>query len=235
MTLPPMFLKGVREAVGVPGLVMTASFLGFGSLVHGSGLSLWAGVVSTASSWALPGQVVMVELYGGGASLLAIAVGVLLTNARLLPMTVTLVPLLRRGGEPAWWAYAYAHLIALTSWAMSLRRCLDLPGSQRLAYFLGFALTLWMISLVATAAGFALSGVVPVPVTLGLVFINPLYFLIVMVGDLRHRPRVLAIGLGAVLGPPLHYFLQDWGLLLTGLIAGTAAYYGGRERGVGRG
>jgi predicted branched-subunit amino acid permease len=61
-------------------------------------------------------------------------------------------------------------------------------------------------------------------VSLGLVFLNPIYFLLVFIVDLQQRLRALALVSGAVLGPPLHALSPDWGLLLAGLVAGTAAF-----------
>jgi len=61
----------------VPVLVLTASFLGFGALVKESGLALWHGVFSTATAWALPGQIALIELHAVGAPLLAIVAAVL--------------------------------------------------------------------------------------------------------------------------------------------------------------
>ena len=85
------FWHGVRRGVGVPLIVLSASFLGFGALIRESNLELIHGILSTVTGWALPGQVALVELYAVGAPLAVIALAVGLTNARLLPMTVTLM------------------------------------------------------------------------------------------------------------------------------------------------
>lgn len=82
--------------------MLCASYVGFGSLVRESELALWLGLVSTASGWALPGQIVVIEPYGVGASVPAAALAVGLTDARLLPMAVTLMPMLRRRGDSSW-------------------------------------------------------------------------------------------------------------------------------------
>ncbi|HEY9548343.1 MAG TPA: branched-chain amino acid ABC transporter permease, partial [Kiloniellaceae bacterium] len=50
------------------------------------------------------------------------------------------------------------------------------------------------------------------------------YFMLVFVADARHRARVLALVAGALTGPPLHLLSPDWGLLLTGLVAGSLAF-----------
>ncbi|NIA68205.1 AzlC family ABC transporter permease [Pelagibius litoralis] len=221
-------LKGLQHALGVPALVLGASYLGFGSLIHGAGLDVWHGLFSTFTGWALPGQIILVELYSLGASVLIVAAAVAMTNARLLPMTVALMPYLRAPGTPRWRYYLFAHYIAVTGWAAAMRHCPDLPEPQRLPYFAGFAVTLWSMTLVTTAVGFYLADLLPGYITLGLVFLNPIYFMLVFVADARHRARILALAFGAVCGPLLHLVSPDWGLPLTGLLAGSLAFFGDR-------
>jgi predicted branched-subunit amino acid permease len=217
-------LAGLKDSVGVPMLVLGASYVGFGSLVHGAGLDVWLGIFSTFTGWALPGQIVVIELYSLGGSLLLVAAAVGMTNARLLPMTVSLMPYLRARGTPAWWYYLASHYVAVTAWAAGMRVCPTLPPKQRLPYFAGFGTALWAMCLVTTTLGFYLSGLLPGYVTLGLVFLNPIYFMLVFVADARHRARILALVVGALLGPPLHLVSPDWGLLATGVAAGSIAF-----------
>lgn len=230
--------SALLEACGVPGLVLGASFLGFGSLVRESGYGLWMALAATATGWALPGQIAMVELMAVGTPLLLVCMAVALTNARLMPMTVALMPWLRRPGTPVWRYYAAAHLIAVTSWANAMRICPTLPQEYRLAWFGTFAVSLWAVTLVTTAAGYFLAGVVPQAVTLALVFLNPVYFMLIFAADLRQRAKSLALVFGAVLGPLFHLVHPDWGLLATGLVAGTLAFLAERHlkaREAGRG
>ncbi len=219
---------GIRAAFGVPMVVLGASYVGFGSLCRESGLTLALGLASTATGWALPGQIALVELYAVGASLFVIALAVALTNARLLPMTMVLMPLLRHPGTPRWRYYLVAHFVAVTGWAVAMQRCPELPREQRLPYFAGFAGMLWVATILCTGIGFFLAGRVPDTVTLGLVFLNPIYFMLVFAADARRRERGLALGLGAVSGPLLYLASPDWGLLLTGLLAGSVAFLADR-------
>ncbi len=215
---------GVRDAFGTPLLVLGASYVGFGSLVRASGMTLPQGLVSTAAGWALPGQIVVAELYAVGGSLLVVTLAVALTNARLLPMVLALLPQMQHSGLPRWVNYYAAHLIAITSWVHAMRRCPTLPVAERMPYLLGIGTTLWLAMVPCTATGFLLVEGLPKGVALGLVFLNPLYFMLVLIADLRNRARLLAIVLGAVTGPLLHLFDPDWGLLGTGFLAGTAAH-----------
>lgn len=215
---------GSRNAIGIPMLVLCGSYLGFGALIRESGLAIWHGLFSTVTSWALPGQVALVELYAVGASLFVIATAVALTNARLLPMVMTMMPVVRDDGTPRWIYYLAAHFVAVTGWAAAMRDCPQLPQNQRLPYFVGFSGTLWLSTLLATALGFMIADAVPAYVTLGLVFLNPIYFMLVFAADVRQLGRLLALVFGAVAGPSLFPVSPDWSLLVAGLGAGTLAF-----------
>lgn len=218
---------GIRAAVGAPALVLGASYVGFGAFVHQSGLTLFQGLASTIAGWALPGQIALIEIFAIGGSVLAAAIAVGLANARLLPMVVTLLPILRQGDEnakPRLIHYLSAHFIALTGWAVAMQRTPDMPPNQRLPFFLGFTLVIWLATVFSTALGFFLVGVLPATVTLGLVFLNPLYFMLLFTADLMRKDRGLALIFGAILGPLFHLVSPDWGLLATGFIGGTLAF-----------
>lgn len=217
-------IAGVWEAFGAPFWVLFGSYIGFGSLVRETGLGLGLGLLSTLTTLALPGQVAMIELYGVGASLLAIFVAVALTNARLMPMAMTLMPILRLPGRARWRYYLVAHLVAVTGWAVSLVKCPDMPPDQRMPFFVGFAGTIATACMLGTAGGFLVSGAVPAAVSLGLVFLNPVYFLLLFLTDWRVRWRVLALVFGAISAPFFHWLSPTWGLLMTGVVAGSLAF-----------
>lgn len=215
--------NGIRDALGTPALILFASYIGFGSLVRDSGLAFWLGLASTATAWALPGQVALVELYSTGASLLTIGIAVALTNLRLMPMSVVLMPWLRSPGRPRWHFYLAAPLIAITGWAAAMQHCPQLPPGRRLPYFVSFSLVLWSASLCGTALGYTMAGSVPVEIGLGLVFLSPIYFLLMFIADLRLRARVLALAFGALLGPPLYLWNPEWSLVVAGVAGGCMA------------
>ncbi|HJL93737.1 MAG TPA: AzlC family ABC transporter permease, partial [SAR324 cluster bacterium] len=91
-TNPKAVLKGIRNAFGVPALLLFSAMTGFGSMAQEQGLSLYISILSPVLIWGLPGQVVHVELYGLGAPLIAIVLGVAGANARFLPMTLSMMP-----------------------------------------------------------------------------------------------------------------------------------------------
>jgi hypothetical protein len=80
-----------------------------------------------------------------------------------------------------------------------------LPGAARgaaAAVFLGFAIALWLACLVGTAAGYFASSSLTELVTLGLVFLNPIYFILILGGEVRHRLGVLSLLCGATCRAP---------------------------------
>ena len=216
------FWQGIRDAMGAPVLVLLAGMVGFGAMGRTHGFDPWVAGLTSLLMFALPGQVVMLEMLISGSSWLAIGFAVSLTSTRFITMVVTLFPQLHRRDRNLL-LYVWVHLLAMTAWAMSMREFPRMARHHRLSYFMGIALPCWLISMPGTVLGYFVAGSVPAAVTLGLVFINPLFFLLTFT-EVKPRGNRLAIGLGCVLGPLFFLLDPDSSLLLTGLVAGTLAY-----------
>ncbi len=215
---------GVREALGVPAAVLASGYIGFGALASDAGFSLPLAIFSTMTIWALPGQIALIELRALGTAAPALVLAVMLTSARFLPMTVTLLPILRHPAYRRWHYYLAGHFIAMTGWAVAMRRCPQMPVGERMPYFIGFAAALWLACLAGTAIGYYLSDSLTELVTLGLVFLNPVYFILILGGEVRHRLGVLSLLCGAIAGPLMQLVTPQWGLLVAGLLGGTVAF-----------
>jgi predicted branched-subunit amino acid permease len=216
------FWSGVKHALGAPMLVLFAGMIGFGAMGHTHGINAWMTGLSSLLIYALPGQVVLLEMVISGSSFLAIALAVTLTSARFITMTITLFPQLAKEDHNNK-LYAYVHLLAMTAWAVSMREFPKIEPKYRLSYFLGLGLPCWLIAMPGTVLGYFLAGMVPNAVTLALVFINPLFFLLTFT-EVKPWGNRLAIGLGCVLGPLFFLLDKSSSLLATGLVAGTLAY-----------
>lgn len=224
----PALLAGMRDSFGIPSAVLGAGYLGFGALALENDFTLALALFCTATIWALPGQIVLVELNSLGAAAAAILPAVMLTSARFLPMTMALMPAVRQPHHRQRQLYLAAHLVAMTGWAAAMRRFPEMPAPQRLPYFVGFALVNWAVCLVCTAAGFLASDLLSHLVKVGLVFLNPIYFVLILSGEVRRPLWVLALVCGAVAGPAIHLVTPAWSVLLGGVAGGTAAYAIGR-------
>jgi len=71
--------------------------------------------------------------------------------------------------------------------------------------------------------GYMVAGQVPSYINLGLVFINPLFFLLTFT-EVKPRGNRIAILLGAPLGLLSYLWFPDYSLLIAGLFGGTIAY-----------
>jgi predicted branched-subunit amino acid permease len=158
-----------------------------------------------------------------GSSVIAIALAVTLTSTRFVTMTLTLFPQFHQKDRNRS-LYASVHLLAMTAWAISMREFHAIETKHRLSYFVGLGLLCWVISVPATILGFYLAGMVPPPVTLGLVFINPLFFLLTFT-EVKPWINRIAILLGCIFGPIFFILDRDTSLLAAGLVAGTIAYF----------
>jgi predicted branched-subunit amino acid permease len=221
---------GVREAFGAPALVLGVGYIGYGSLAQSHDFSLFETALSTIAIWALPGQLILVEMDAIGAPFFAILLAVAFSASRFLPMAVTLMPQMRAPGVPSWRYYLAGQVMAMTSWAVAMRRFPQLPLSSRLPYFLGFAVTLWMTSLSCTLLGYTLAGALPPPLRLAFIFGNPIYFVLILTADLRDRLGVVALVCGAIAGPFVHLLSPSWSVIGGGLIGGTVAFLIMRKR-----
>ncbi len=221
--------RGMASAFTLPGLVMTFSFMGFGALLHSEGVSLVAGIAQDAVIWALPGQVVLVDAIARGVPLFLAALAVTLTAVRLLPMVVLVLARARMPGNPRWPEYLAAHFIAATVWVMSEMHFGKIPRPGRLPWLIGLGSMLVTGMMIATSAGYALTGMMPLPLAATLVFFTPAFFLLALVDGARLDQDRIAIVLGAVIGPVVHAFWPSVDLLVAGLVGGTLAFLAGRH------
>lgn len=225
---------GARDALGVPAAVLAAGMLGFGALAFESGLSVMLAAACTAGIWALPGQIVLIEMHVAGAPGALTVLAVALTAARFLPMSISIMPVMRDANGPDARMYVAAQLLAMTSWAWTMRRCTDMPREARLPYFVGFAGTCWAVGVIATVAGYYLAGSFPPLMRLGFIFLNPVYFVVLLIGEARTKLAVVALVCGAVAGPLAHAANPQWSVLLAGFVGGTVAYVIQRAIGAAR-
>jgi predicted branched-subunit amino acid permease len=223
--------RGVRDALSLPAWIVGCSLLGVGSLARDAGFPAGAAVFSTIFIWAAPAQAIFFASVAAGAALPAIGLAICLSSIRFLPMTLAILPLMRRPGHGFLTLIAASHLVAVTTWVEGLRRMPAMPLPRRLPFFFGFSLTCIGISATTTFIGYFLVGALPIPLAAGLIFLTPVFFSVSLVAGARGVGDWTAIVLGFALAPASNVILgKDFDLLAAGLIGGTAAYFAGRRR-----
>lgn len=223
------FVSGLSIALTVPGLILLASCFGFGALARDAGLSLFNAGLMMATFFALPAQVAFLDQLARGASVIAGAIAVTLTGIRLLPMVVTLMPLIRGEARPGPRTFAAVHGVAITAWMVGFQRLPGVPAEMRLSHFLGVVAGLIAVSVVGTLAGHIAAGVLPSLLAAALLFLTPVYFMISLLATAGMAADRLAIVIGGVLGPVLYWFAPGFDLLTCGLVGGTIAHVLGKR------
>ena len=215
---------GVRDALGIPFLVLFASMVGFGSLARESGFTSWQAIATTLGIWGLPGQIVMAEMTAMGAPLIAIVIGVAIANARFFPMALALSPHLKGWQGKVLHRLMFAQFITLTPWAIALKLFPNMPLNERVPYYISFSWILLLGGVLGTALGYQLAGEVPRPLTLSLVFLSPAFFTMTFV-DVRQRSGLIALVSGFIFCPLLYPYASSWSIPISGLLAGTFAFF----------
>ena len=225
------FSKGFLsiKGVGSPAIALGASFVAIGALLKNLGFSIQESIFSTFLTYALPGSLVMAESMFIGASLFNIFVAVWLVNARLYPMTVSLMPLLIHKSQPRWKYYLSCHFIAVSSWLIMKDNYKTIKKENRIDFWIGIGTATWSVAIFSTVIGYLASEYFNKDILIGLAIVNPIYFTCMMLGAMKTIQITLSVILGAILGPIFYFVSPEWCILFGGFIAGTVAYFIGEK------
>src|SRR3954464_15432969 len=124
---PLVFWRSARDALALPAWIVGFSLLGVGSLARDAGVPAGTAVLSTVLMWAAPAQVLLFAGLLAGTALPALAVAICVSSLRFLPMTMSILPLLRRPGQRWPVQAAAAHFVAVTAWVEGMGGAPGMP------------------------------------------------------------------------------------------------------------
>jgi len=226
-----IFLKGLLSVkrFDSPAIALGASFVAIGALLKNLGFTIQESIFSTFLTYALPGSLVMAESMLIGASLLNIFLAVWLVNARLYPMTVSLMPLVMHKNQPRWKYYLSCHFVAVSSWLIMKSNYQKIEKENRIDFWIGVGTSTWLIGIFSTMLGFYSADYLNKDMMVGLAIVNPIYFMCAMIGVMKTKSISFAIILGAILGPSFYFLSPEWCILFGGIVAGTIAFLIGEK------
>jgi len=204
--------------------VLFGTYIGIGALAHDFGFSVWWALLSTILVWAGPAQVILISALGAGGSLIEVAIAVGLSSVRLLPMVVSMLPLLKAPGTRAWHLLLPAHFTAVSMWVEALRLLPKQPRENRIAFCNGLGCGYGITASTATVTGFYLAAKLPPLMSAALLFLTPVAFLMSTLRNSRMLVDRLSLAFGLVLGPAFAWWGVGLDLMWSGIVGGTAAY-----------
>ena len=219
------------KRIDSPALALGCCFIAIGALLKNLGFSIQESIFSTLLTYALPGSLVMAESLLVGASLLNIFIAVWLVNARLYPMTVSLMPLLMHESQPRWKYYLSCHFIAVSAWLIMKSNYQSIEKENRIDFWIGIGTATWSVAIIGTIIGFISSEYLNKDIMIGLAIVNPVYFMCMMIGAMKTIQISISVILGAILGPAFYFISPEWCILYGGFIAGTIGYFIGGKSG----
>ena len=211
-----------------PAFYVALSLIGVGTLARAAGFPVGAAALSTLLIWAGPGQLLFFGAMAAKTAPPAIALAVSLSSVRLLPMCLSILPMLRRPDSRRSTLLASSHFIAVTVWAESLRRLPDIDKENRQPFFFGFACACMGLTTISTVLGYGLALSLPAPLGAGLMMLSPIYFLATTARSSRSGADWLSMGFGAVLAPLTQTYVGGgFDLPVLALVGGGAAWAAG--------
>lgn len=223
------FVEGVRDVA--PMLLGVAPFgMITGVTAASVGLTPAEALGMSALVFAGASQLAGLALLGQGAGFWVIVATTFMINLRMAMYSASLAPWLRR--LSAGTRLGMAYLMTDQAYAFSiLRYPREDEHFPRRDYYLGVAVPLWILWMVATAAGVLLGA--QIPPSWQLDFAIPLTFLALLAPAVRDRPSLVAALTGGGLALALQGLPYNLGLItgaLAGIAAGTAADAVGAKR-----
>ena len=219
--------KAMLDALSLPAFILLFTMMGFGSLARGAGFGADMAAVASLLIWGLPGQLAMVELTATGQGYIAIVFACSLANARFLPMVVSFVPAMSRGRSNIAGMLLDAQLLSINSWAVCLREFPHVEPEFRHRYYVTFASSILAAAVAGTLLGYHGAVLLPGALVLGLIFVSPLFFALVLAA-VPGRAERISMMLGCATIPIAHYLLPSVDLLITGVVGGSLGFAAGR-------
>jgi predicted branched-subunit amino acid permease len=114
--------------------------------------------------------------------------------------------------------------MAITGWAQLGFKQETIAPNDLLHYYKGFAATIYVFAISGTIIGFHLDNLIPEHVLRIVIFVTPLYLLLLII-NAKQTTNKLAVVIGGTLCPLLYPLAGDWAILCAGFVGGTLSAF----------
>ena len=180
-------------------------------------------MLTTATVWGMPGQVAFAGLYAVGATFL-IFIAVTLANMRMMLMVISGANILniKKYKLSLFRQVIIFHLMAITSWAQIGYMKDKLIDDDLIKYYTGFSVSIFMFGMTGTLIGFYIGGIISNEILRILIFITPLYILLLVVNS-KETFNKISVYLGGLLVIIFYPIAGTWSILISGIFGGSLA------------
>lgn len=211
------------QTLSVPAIGIAATFFAYGTQARLADFSLLETFIASGVIYAIPAQLLVVEPSILTAPFTVVFAAVLLVNLRLTPMTMAALPLFRT--KSRLWNIVGIHFVALTTWLVLFQKSKEVSGVllSQFYFFLGFSL--WSFAVGFSLLGYYGSAIFTENIALAFVFLNPLYFFVLLFEQCSLNRNSRAIIWGTLLLPFFYAIDKSFGMLLAGVVGGSIAFF----------
>ena len=203
--------------------------VGFGTLASEASLSMLHALMIMAGLWSMPGLIAYVDLYNTGISILALVIATGIANVRVLPVTIATIPVIRTSQKVKSGHFFYAQINSVNAYLALLIVKQEIEDRRLLTqYFVAYCIGTLFLGAAGLILGMTLAGSVSPEILRILIFVTPLYILLLATSS-RRASILLSIAAGGLVVPYAQTLSADWGVVIGGVIAGTIAYFMARR------
>jgi hypothetical protein len=221
--------RGFKVCILGPGWGVFTSMMGFGTLAAEASVPILHALILMLGLWSMPGLIAFVDLYNSGIGIFALVIATGIANVRVLPVTIATIPEIRTSQRVTPAHFFYAQVNSVNAYLALLNAKQKLEGRRLLTqYFVGFSMGTLFLGSAGLIVGMTVAGSVSPEVLRVLIFATPLYILLLAASS-RRGSILLSIAAGGLVIPYAQTLSADWGVVIGGVIAGTAAFFVARR------
>ncbi|MFW5950330.1 MAG: AzlC family ABC transporter permease [archaeon] len=212
------FGNGVHDAIPILMGIIPFGFIA-GIATVNAGLGLPEAIGFSTLVFAGASQLAALDLIGRDASLAIIVVTAVVINLRMLMYSASIAPHFQALSRRMKAIVAY--VLTDQAYALAIARYRNAESAGTVAYYLGVAVTLWVVWQLTTIAGVVFGT--SVPESLGFEFAVPLVFLALLIPAMEDRPTTIAGLVGGSIAVVTAGMPLNLGLLVgatVGIVAG---------------
>ena len=213
--------KGLRAGTSlIPSFVPI--FIGFGIAARVADVPIAGVVALTVAIFAAPAQLAMLDLAGqGAAAIIQMIFASTLVNLRFFLMSLTLSQLFKQ--VPRRRLLLSAQFVTASTFLLTFFQSRkDAKEVDSYDFFTGVIVIGFSAAVAGTVIGIALGAGLHPALAFGATLFLPIYFALLLAGDVKGRFETAAVLFGFMLTPPVEWVLPGWGVFITALAVGAA-------------